>query len=180
MIKNYKLRWLALGWLLIPGSFLWAQTTRTYSYGSAFSTLNATPTAPAAVSYTSNLSTASRNSNATAALRQDYSKKWIIHYGIPIQVSLDYAYLRARMVTAYEEDPDPYNRGSAAFKEAVDILGWADFVTISSWAPVRCQLYFRYLLPQLGIQESTKFKYSNEFNPMASQVKATTTFWIRK
>jgi hypothetical protein len=177
---RYTICLLILGGLLLSGNFVQAQITRSYSYGSAFATLNATTVAPAPVTYTNYTSAGSRNSAAGAALPKDYNKKWIINYGIPIQVSLDYAYLRARMITAYEEDPGPYDRGSAAMKEAVDILGWADFVTISSWAPVRCQLFFRYLLPQMGIQESTKFKYSNEFNPLSGPVKGSTTFWIRK
>jgi hypothetical protein len=157
-----------------------AQGVKVQSFTSAYTVLNPTiAAATPATTYTGNASYVSQDKFTAVIPGKSYDKRWLVGFGIPLQVALDYAYLRSRMVTAYEENPEPYNNGSQALKEAVDILGWSDFATISSWAPVRCQFYFRFIPPLLGEKESYKTKYSYQFNPMAAPVKGSLTFWIR-
>ena len=100
-------------------------------------------------------------------------KKWHIRFGVPFLIAWDYAYLRSHMVAAYEENPDIYNSRSAEFREAVDILGWADFVPPSAWAPIRCELQFRFVPPEL------KFGATRRIETGLLPVKGTGTFWIR-
>lgn len=159
---------------------LQAQLATRYTVNSAYNVFNTTTSNPNTTSniYTSHVSS-SIASQTSFSIPEKLGKTWIINYGIPVQVSLDYAYLRARMVTAYEENPDPYYRGTQAFKQAVDILGWADFVKISSWAPVQCKVNYRFIPPALGMQGSSSFKYSYQFNPLNAPIRGSNTFYIR-
>lgn len=150
----------------------------------AFSALNAgSATVATSSTYVGNTSssiiTTSGISQTEVVRAQKHDKKWVVNFGIPGQIAVDYAYLRARMISAYEEDPGVYARGSAALKEAVDILGWTPFSTISSWAAVRCQLQYRFLPPALEEKDGYAFRYSPRFDPASAPVRATTTFWVR-
>jgi hypothetical protein len=163
--------------LSVPAAF--GQLMKSYTFGSAYNVLNSsTSTATSSpVTYVGNVTSNVSSAATTVTQLYQMDKKWNISLGIPTQVALDYAYLKWRMVSAYEENPDLYWNGSQEFKEAVDILGWGDFVTISSWAPVRCTVTFRFIPPVLG--DNYDLKYDYRINPSAAPEKGKSTFWIR-
>lgn len=182
--KNCQLLFL-LPALLSAASSAFGQvfTTSAYSYTAAYSVLNAgtTTTASSANTYLGNMGAGVKSATSESAVSLVYQgpldKKWNISFGIPTQVSFDYAYLRGEMVSAYENNPDLYVNGSQEFQYAVDFLGWTDFAPISSWSPVRCTVAFRFIPPVLGDNYDIKYDYRN--NPSAAPDRGDVTFWIR-
>ena len=153
-----------------------AQVNSVYSMNAAYSVLNANTSTGAA--YIGNSSTGIKViTTPSLGYIGPLDKKWNITYGICTQVALDYAYLRGTMVSAYEDNPELYNNGTAEFQQAVDFLGWTDFSPISSWAPVKCTVKFRFIPPVLG--DINGIKYDYRLNPSAAPERATATFWIR-
>jgi hypothetical protein len=180
LIRRYNLSSIISLLILSSTGSLYAQFTSTYSVNSAFSVLNTTTVNTSTSTYTSNLSTSVDSYQSIELIRpQNMDKTWVINYGVPVQVSLDYSYLKARTVAAFEEEPHRYYYGTAAFREAVEILGWSQFVKISSWAPVQSKVNYRFIPPLLGAQGSTSYKYSYQFNPLNAPIRGSNTFYIR-
>lgn len=164
------------------------QVKSAYSMSAAYSVLNAGTSNSAGATYVGNTSTgAAYVGNASPVIKVvttpslgylgPLNKKWNINFGIPTQVVFDYAYLRGTVVNAYESDKELYWNGSAEFQNAVDFLGWTDFAPISSWAPVRCTVKFRFIPPVLGDNYDLRYDYRN--NPSSAPERGTVTFWIR-
>lgn len=142
-----------------------------------FTTNNFTLLNPQTVQTQSSVYTANQSNLVTAqpVSIAAYKTNWVINYGIPVQASMDYAYLRARMTIAYQMRPHIYNNGTAALRTAVDILELAPFTKISAWMPVRTELNYRYMPAVLWPASSV----NNSYNPQSQPIKGSNFFQIR-
>jgi hypothetical protein len=179
-LKKWRLFYLLLAFVPIAsGTFGQTFTKSTYSFNAAYSVLNAGTAASSSSTYVGNLGSGTKavESVPTLGYRGPLDKMWNISLGIPTQVFLDHYYLQGRMVSAYEENRDLYWNGTPEFKNAVDFLYQTDFAPISSWAPVRCTVTFRFIPPVVGDDYHIKYDYQN--NPSAAPAKGDINFWIR-
>jgi hypothetical protein len=171
-MRYTDIRYLKLIFLMSCAFVAEAQTTFTTNN---FSLLNTQTVKTSGIVYTAN-----ENNLVTAqpVRLEAYANKWVINYGIPVQASMDYAYLRSRMIVAFEMRPHIYHNGTAALRQAVDILELSPFTRISSWAPVRTELSYRYVPAILGPASSVSL-YSG-FNPQLQPIKGSNFFNIRQ
>jgi hypothetical protein len=73
-----------------------------------------------------------------------YNRKVDISYGIPMEIALEFAVVKARMSSDIASDPDTYNNSSQNVQQAFDHLAYGNFVKISDYNKVNVKLNFQF------------------------------------
>ena len=141
-------------YLLILGSAIPGTAQVKMSLSHAFNALNAGSSSHAALSGTS-------SAGVTSIMTQSYNKNVTVSYGIPIEIVMEFAALKANLSAAIASDPGTYNNSADNVQQAFVNLAYGDFVRISDYKKVNVKLNFRFNPPKLRIYGSDESDFVN-------------------
>jgi hypothetical protein len=94
----------------------------------------------------------------------NYTKKVKVSYGVPIEIVMEYAVVKANLNSDIASDPDIYNNSSANVQQAFDNLAYGNFVKISDYNKVNVKLNFRFNPARLVVYGSDAGDFVNNAN----------------
>jgi len=127
------------------------------SFSSAYSMLNGG-------SKSSSLGSSSGSSMISMINSSSFNKKITISYGIPIEIVMEWANLKAKLSSDIGSNPDIYNNSSDDVQQAMSNIAFGDFVKISDYNTVNVKLNFRFNPPVLKIYGSDEGDFVNNTN----------------
>ena len=168
--------------MIISGFNINAQFLK-MSFNSAYSMLNSG-------SNSSSLGSSSGSSMISMINSTSFNKSITISYGIPIEIVMEWANLKAKLSSDIGSNPDIYNNSSDDVQQAMSNIAYGDFVKISDYNRVNVKLNFRFSPPQLIIYGSDEGDFVNNDNSSPSDpgvftmpntpVRGTKIFVIKK
>jgi hypothetical protein len=108
----------------------------------------------------------------------NYTKGVKVGYGIPMEIALEYAVVKANLSSEIASDPDNYYNSPDDVQQAFSNLAYGDFVKISDYNQVNVKLNFRFNPPLLLIygnleEEYTDNSYSSPYDPRVYKMPST-------
>ena len=108
----------------------------------------------------------------------NYSKAVKVGYGIPMEIALEYAVVKANLSSEIASNPDNYFNSPDDVQQAFSNLAYGDFVKISDYSQVNVKLNFRFNPPVLKIygnveEEYTENSYASPYDPRVYKMPST-------
>jgi hypothetical protein len=133
------------------------------------------------------LNTGNKYGGASAALDRsslisanftNYTKSAKVGYGIPMEIALEYAVVKANLSSEIASNPDNYFSSPDDVQQAFSNLAYGDFVKISDYNQVNVKLNFRFNPPFLKIygsveEEYTQNSYASPYDPRVYKMPST-------
>ncbi len=153
------------------------------SFSNAYSMLNGG-------SNSASLGSSSGSSMISMINSTSFNKSITVSYGIPIEIVMEWANLKAKLSSDIGSNPDIYNNSSDDVQQAMSNIAYGDFVKISDYNTVNVKLNFRFSPPKLIIYGSDEGDFVNNDNSSPSDpgvftmpstpVRGTKIFVIKK
>jgi hypothetical protein len=124
------------------------------SFSSAYSMLNGNSSSSGTGGSSGSMGFALNNSMA-------YSKRVTIFYGIPIEIVMEYAAIKANLASDLASNPETYDNSTDEVQQALVNIAYGDFVKISDYNQVNVKLNFRFNPPVLRIYGSDEGDFVN-------------------